>query len=150
VLSQTLAATWAPRRQLRAGTAAMVAGPLLLVTSVWLPTPSLALFLIGGSVSGIATGLLFKGALGTVAAVAPADRRAEALAGIFLAGYLGLTVPVVGLGFLTQVAAADVSLTLFAALLISGAVVAARPVLRAQAPEATAPEKPEKPELATA
>ncbi|MDO9355089.1 MAG: hypothetical protein Q7T55_15425, partial [Solirubrobacteraceae bacterium] len=129
-LTQTLAASWAPRRQLQRGTAAMVVGPLLLVVSVWLPSPSLALFLVGGAVSGMATGLLFKGALGTVAAVAPADRRAEALSGIFLAGYLGLTVPVVGLGILTQVVAADVSLTLFAALLTIGALVAARPVLR--------------------
>lgn len=101
----------------------MFAGPALLILAVWLP--SLAVFLVGGAVSGAGAGLMFKGALGAVAAVAPAEQRAEALAGVFLAGYVGLTIPVIGLGLLTQELAADVSLTIFALLLMAGVLATA-------------------------
>ena len=54
---------------------------------------SLRLFLIGGGIAGAGIGILFRAALGTVAAVADAQRRGEALAGIFLISYAGMTVP---------------------------------------------------------
>ncbi len=101
----------------------MLAGPALLIAAVWLP--SLPVFLLGGAVSGAGAGLMFKGALGAVAAIAPPEQRAEALAGVFLAGYVGLTVPVIGLGLLTQELAADLSLTVFALLLMLGVLATA-------------------------
>lgn len=54
---------------------------------------SLPFFLIGGGIAGAGIGILFRAALGTVAAVADAERRGEALAGIFLIAYAGMTVP---------------------------------------------------------
>lgn len=54
---------------------------------------SLALFLLGGAIAGAGIGILFRAALGAVAAVAEASRRGEALAGIFLIAYAGMTVP---------------------------------------------------------
>ncbi|MEV5172539.1 hypothetical protein AB0L10_15980 [Streptomyces flaveolus] len=54
---------------------------------------SLPLFLIGGAVAGAGIGILFRAALGTVAAVADAERRGEALSGIFLIAYAGMTIP---------------------------------------------------------
>ena len=51
------------------------------------------------------------------------------LAGVFLASYLGLAGPVIGLGALTQIASTRVSLLLFAALLGLGILAAARPLL---------------------
>lgn len=54
---------------------------------------SLALFLVGAGVGGAGIGILFRGALTTVAAVADPARRGEALAGIFLIAYAGMTVP---------------------------------------------------------
>ncbi len=118
-----------PDEVTRLGMLAMLAGPALLIAAVWLP--SLPVFLIGGAVSGAGAGLMFKGSLGAVAAIAPPEQRAEALAGVFLAGYVGLTLPVIGLGLLTQELAADVSLTIFAALLMLG--VAATGAQRASA-----------------
>ena len=58
-----------------------LAGLALVVLALWLPTPSLALFLIGGVAFGAGAGSVFKGAVGTVVAVAEPARRAEALAG---------------------------------------------------------------------
>jgi MFS family permease len=54
---------------------------------------SLPLFLIGGAIAGAGIGILFRASLGTVAAVADGQRRGEALAGIFLIAYAGMTVP---------------------------------------------------------
>jgi MFS family permease len=107
-----------PRRELVVnGTAGTLAGLALVVLALWLPTPSLALFLIGGVAFGAGAGSVFKGAVATVVAVAEPARRAEALAGLFLAGYIGLAVPVVGLGLLTQEVEPKVALLVFAVVL---------------------------------
>jgi MFS family permease len=54
---------------------------------------SLALFLVGGGMAGAGIGILFRAALTTTASVAAPERRGEALAGIFLIAYAGMTVP---------------------------------------------------------
>lgn len=121
--SQVATGTRTPDDVTRTGLRLMFVGPALLILAVWVP--SLAVFLVGGAVSGAGAGLMFKGALGAVAAVAPAEQRAEALAGVFLAGYVGLTIPVIGLGLLTQEVAPDLALTIFAVLLMAGVLAAA-------------------------
>jgi MFS family permease len=126
-----------PRRELVAnGTVVTLAGLALVVLALWLPTPSLALFLIGGVAFGAGAGSVFKGAVGTVVAVAEPARRAEALAGLFLAGYIGLAVPVVGLGVLTQHVEPKVALLVFAvvlgAALVAGLAAMLRPLTAAR------------------
>jgi MFS family permease len=123
VIAQLASAARGPRVQLAGGLAAELLGLALVVTAVWLPSPSLDLFLLGGVVVGVGGGLLFRGALGTVAALADDEHRAEALAGLFLGGYLGLSVPVIGLGVLTQELSPRASLLVFAVLM--GVVLAA-------------------------
>lgn len=54
---------------------------------------ALPLFLIGAGIAGAGIGILFRAALGTAASVAAPERRGEALAGIFLIAYAGMTVP---------------------------------------------------------
>jgi MFS family permease len=128
-----------PRRELVAnGTAVTLAGLALVVVALWLPDPSLALFLVGGVAFGAGAGSVFKGAVATVVAVAEPARRAEALAGLFLAGYVGLAVPVVGLGVLTQQVEPKVALLVFAAalaaLLVAGLAAMLRPFSREPQP----------------
>jgi MFS family permease len=130
VAAQLATATRPPHVLLRAGVPAVPLGLALVVVAVWLPQPSLALFLAGGMVTGAGAGLLFKGALATGAALAPDDRRAEAMAGLFLAGYVGLAGPVVGLGLLTQAMSVRASLLLFAAALTAVIAATARALLR--------------------
>jgi MFS family permease len=120
-----------PRRELVLnGTAVTLAGLALVVLALWLPTPSLALFLIGGVAFGAGAGSVFKGAVGTVVAVAEPARRAEALAGLFLAGYIGLAVPVVGLGVLSQHVEPRVALLIFAVVLGTALVAGLASMLR--------------------
>jgi hypothetical protein len=71
---------------------------------------------------------MFKGGIATVSEISLFEHRAEALAGLYLAAYLGLTGPVIGLGALTQVASTRVSLLVFSGLLALG-IFAATPAL---------------------
>jgi hypothetical protein len=82
-------------------------------------TASLPLFLIGGAVAGAGAGILFKSAVGTIAAGAPAHQRGESLAGLFLIAYLGLVGPVLGLGLAGQHVAATTSMLWFTGLLLT-------------------------------
>jgi MFS family permease len=66
VLAQLATAGWSVRRGLGAGMALLLLGLAVTVTAVWLPAPSLALFIIGGAVIGAGAGAIFKGAVGTV------------------------------------------------------------------------------------
>ncbi len=112
--------------------AALVAGVLFVVAATWLP--SLALFLAGGLVAGAGAGLLFKGGVVTVSGLAAPKRRAEALAGFFLTGYIGISVPVLGLGVLEQWVEPKVALLAFAGLLLAGLATSARSLLDGNPP----------------
>jgi MFS family permease len=114
VVAQMLTAALPVRRLLAGGMGALVTGVLLLVLAVWIPSPSLAVFLLGGIVAGGGAGMLFKGSIATIGALAPPEARAEVLAGFFLSGYIGISVPVVAVGLLTQVLDARTALAIFA------------------------------------
>ena len=124
VVSQTLITTQSPRPIIGFGIAVMIVGLAVLVVSVWLSTPSLVMFLAGGVITGAGAGALFKGVVTTIAVIAPPERRAEAMAGMFLAGYIGLSMPVVGLGVMTQYLSPRLSLLIFTAALVAGVVLA--------------------------
>jgi MFS family permease len=127
VLAELAAGAWGVWRLLAGGMAALSGGLVLVVVAVWLP--SLALFLLGGVVAGGGAGLLFKGGIVTVSGLAAPERRAEVLAGFFLAGYLGLSVPVVGLGLLEQWIEPRIALLAFAAVLVTGVALSAPALL---------------------
>jgi hypothetical protein len=120
-LTQSLLAAIAPGRQVAIGLATMAVSLPLLAVSVWFP--DLALFLIGGTIAGAGAGVLFRGCVSTVAGMADPQHRGEALAGLFLMAYAGLTVPVIGLGVAVQHFEPRTSLLGFSALLL--AVIAA-------------------------
>jgi MFS family permease len=111
------------------GVVLMLSGLALVVLAVWLPSPSLGLFLLGGGIAGAGSGCLFKGVVTEASMLATPGRRAETLAGMFLAGYIGLALPVVGLGFLTEDVPARVGLLVFAVVLGAAALVAMPVVL---------------------
>jgi MFS family permease len=134
VAAQSGSADWSLRRLLATGMTTMVGGLGLVVVAAWLATPSLALFVAGGALTGAGAGALFKGALGTVVAIAPEDGRAEALAGLFLGGYIGLAVPIIGMGVTLQFTTPRVALLGFALALAGLAAIAARTLLADERP----------------
>jgi predicted MFS family arabinose efflux permease len=117
------------RRQLASGLLALVLGLALITAAFWLA--SLALLLIGGIVAGGGAGAAFKGSVSTVLGMARPEARGEALAGLFLAAYVGLAVPVLALGLATQLLSARVAVLGFAVLLVGVVVLVSRRLLRA-------------------
>jgi predicted MFS family arabinose efflux permease len=115
-LTQIVVSRAVLRRQLSIGFSALAVGLVLVTVAVWLP--SLALLLIGGALAGGGAGAAFKGSISTVISIAPDRARGEALAGLFLAAYVGLVVPVLGLGIATQLVSTQVAVLGFAAVLL--------------------------------
>jgi MFS family permease len=127
-LAQTLSFSRPSHQLLASAIPTLLTGVALLTLALWLPTPSFAVFLTGDVLAGVGAGLMFKGAIGTVSEISLREHRAEALAGLFLAAYLGLAGPVIGLGALTQITSTRVSLLIFSGLLAL-AILAAAPAL---------------------
>jgi hypothetical protein len=128
VLAQFLTITWSRKLVLTTGIGALLVGLGLVVTSMWLTTPNLVLFLVGGVVAGTGSGAVFKGSLGTVMMIAEPARRAESLAGILLAGYLGLSIPAIGLGVALRDLSPKVTLLGFT-IAVALAIIASTPAL---------------------
>jgi MFS family permease len=127
---QSLVGTRPARSLLLTGAVVMLLGLALVTGAVWLSQPSLALFLLGGAVAGGGAGLVVKATLSTVVELALPENRAEALAGFFLAAYIGLSVPVIGVGVATSFVTARAALLGFAALTLLGTLAVVAPVVR--------------------
>jgi hypothetical protein len=80
--------------------------------------------------------LVFRGGLAAAGATAPPESRAEVLSGYFLAGYLGLSVPVVGLGIATSFAPTLEVMLIFAVIVAIAVTTCTRAVLAETRPEA--------------
>jgi MFS family permease len=106
----------------------LIPGLALLVIGMWLP--SLAVFVVGGVITGAGGGLVFRGALAAARETAPPQARAEVLAGYFLGAYIGLSVPVVALGIATQYIAARDAMLVFVALVSIAVIGSVRAVLQ--------------------
>lgn len=116
------------RGQVGLGIAAVLAGLGLVTASVWLP--SFWLLLTGGIVAGAGAGTAFRGLVATVISITPASARGEGLAGLFLGSYIGLAIPVVGLGVSTLWVSLQVAVLGLAVVLAAALLPAARRLLR--------------------
>ncbi|MBO1332089.1 MFS transporter [Streptomyces sp. VRA16 Mangrove soil] len=115
-LAQSLTDGIPARAKLTLGLLAEGAGFLLLAAGMH--TLNLVVFVTGAVVAGVGAGLLFKAAVGSVVAMAAPARRGEALAGLFLIAYLGLSVPSVSVGVATLAVPPTTALTWYTGVLI--------------------------------
>jgi MFS family permease len=127
-VSQIVLARVRLRRLLVIGLALLVIGLAGITAAAWVA--SLALLLAAGVVAGAGAGATFKGVVATVISIAPEQSRGETLAGLFLAAYLGLAVPVIGLGIATQYLSAPDALLIFAAALLVALAAVSRRLFR--------------------
>jgi len=141
VAAQLATLRWPVRRTMGVGMALMFVGLAAVVAAVWLPASSLTLFITGGAVSGAGGGAIFKAAVGTVIGLSAPEARAEALAGTYLAAFLGLSLPAVGAG-VALAAGVSPRLTLlsFAVAVTAGMAASATKLLR----QPTAQREPQK------
>jgi MFS family permease len=122
-VAQILGARTPSLALLRRSVPIIALGLALTAGAMW--SASLAMFIVGGVITGAGGGMVFKGSLLVAASTAPSQSRAEVLSGFFLGAYIGLSLPVVGLGIATTYAPARNVMLVFAAIAavaIAGAV----------------------------
>jgi MFS family permease len=95
-LTQLVAYRFPSRGVVVAGLGLLLAALALILAA--LAGASVALFLTGTVVSGVAVGAVFLGSLAAANRLAPPGRRAQAISAYFVGCYCGLVIPVVGVG----------------------------------------------------
>lgn len=119
VVSQLVTAKLQASRVLLIGTFSMLAGLVLLVVSVRLTIPNLALFLVGGALIGAGSGAVFKGTTGIVLETSAPENRLHMTADLLIALFAGLSVPVVGAGIALNQGASSSNTVLGFAILVA-------------------------------
>jgi hypothetical protein len=115
------------------GGISMLVGLALLVISVRLSSPSLALFLIGGGLIGAGSGAVFKGTTGMVLEGAAPENRLAMTAQLLIALFIGLSIPVIGAGVaLDRGASAPNTVLVFAIAVAVGVVASGLQLLRSE------------------
>lgn len=103
-LSSTVGQSWTARMPVRValpfGCLILVVGLLLVGASLWAET--LPLLVAGAVCGGIGQGLAFRAGLTAVGEAAPPAHRAATVSSFFVVAYLGISLPVVGVGALTM------------------------------------------------
>ena len=102
-------------RVVLAGLSLFLAALGLIVAA--LADSGIALFLAGTVAGGAAVGAIFLGSLGTANRLAPPQRRGQVISAFFVACYAGLSVPVVGVGVLSDFTGIFPAVLTFAILL---------------------------------
>ncbi|MEV5333761.1 MFS transporter [Streptomyces werraensis] len=123
IAGQTAVGRVGVSRSLPLGCAGLLAGLALLAGALhW---DSLALVVPSALVGGVGQGLAFRGALTAVSRASPPDRRAAVISALFVVAYAGISVPVIGVGLLTEPLGLEnaglVFIACMAALVISAA-----------------------------
>jgi MFS family permease len=133
--SQLATTTLRASSVLALGTISMLLGLVLLVASVRLSDPNLALFLLSGALIGAGDGAVFKGTTGIVLEAAAPERRLAMTSKLLVALYVGLSIPVVGAGVaLNQGASIPNTVLGFAILVALGVTFSGWALLRPRQP----------------
>jgi MFS family permease len=128
IVVQITTANWSTYRLLGAGIPTIIVGLAILVSSAWTAAPNLAGFLIGGVVTGIGASAIFRASFNIVISTSRAEDRAGALATLFSAGHMALSLPVLGLGIALLYLSPKVTLLIFG-LVVGLGILAAAPIL---------------------
>ena len=97
-----------------------------------LSAASMPLFLASTVVSGVSVGAVFMGSLATANRVAPAETRGQVISAFFVFAYVGLTVPVIAVGFGSQ-AFGDFRAILGCAIVLAAIALASMAIIRRSA-----------------
>ncbi len=98
-VTQLMLSRFGSRRVVMAGLGLFLAALTLIVAA--LAAASMALFLAGTVVGGVAVGAVFLGSLATANRLAPPGRRGQTVSTFFVLCYAGLIIPVVSVGVAT-------------------------------------------------
>jgi MFS family permease len=126
-----LAGARLPSRPVMLSGLAMFLAALALIVA-GLSAASLPVFLAGTVVSGVAVGAVFMGSLAVANRLAPVAIRGQVISTYFLFAYVGLTVPVIAVGFGSQ-AFGDFRATLVCAVALAVIALGSIAVIRRSA-----------------
>jgi len=126
--SQLVFARTGARRKLRIGMILMAFGLVLVAVSACIE--SLTLFIVAGVLAGAGVGLVFQSAIAAAGRLASASHRGETLAGMFLAAYTGITVPVIAVGLAFGWFPPSGVIVIFAGLVLLAVLLATGRLLR--------------------
>jgi MFS family permease len=106
---------------------AMITGLVLLMPSVLLlvlgqSLASMPVLLAGTALGGVAAALGYRGSLQVVNEIAPEDRRAEIISSYLLCCYVGNSLPIIGVGVLSQLATPVIASAVFALTIVLFAI----------------------------
>jgi len=101
IVGQLLVSRLSDRRALISGCALLVGGAGLLALALGIE--SLAALIASASVAGLGQGLVIGAALAAINQRAPVEHRAETASSFFVVMYVGLSVPVIGVGVAADV-----------------------------------------------
>ncbi|PNE39496.1 MFS transporter [Streptomyces noursei] len=127
-LGQALTGRLGVRTALPVGALILVLGLCLVGAS--LAADSLPVLVAGALCGGTGQGLAFRAGLTAVGAAAPPEHRGGTLSAFFLVAYLGISLPVVGVGALTMALGLRGAGLVFAGCVIAVAVAVGGYVLR--------------------
>jgi MFS family permease len=121
-IGQLLSSAIGEQRALMVGCAGLIVGVILVGTS--LLVPSLAVLIVGAAIAGVGQGMSFRAGLGSVTGVSPPDKRGEITSSYFVVLFVGISIPVIGVGAAAKAFGLVASSTVFAALVAILATVA--------------------------
>ncbi|MFD3488372.1 MFS transporter [Streptomyces sp. NPDC058665] len=110
-VGQSLMSRVGAARALPGGSLVLVAGVLLVGTSLFVE--SLALLVVGVICAGLGQGLAFRAAITAIGAAAPQESRGGTISTFFVVAYVGISLPVIGIGALTLLVSLRVSGLIF-------------------------------------
>lgn len=122
VSALALSARSTSRTTMLCGLGLLVPGVVLLVLAQ--PLGSLTALLVSSAIGGPASALGYRGSLQVINEIAPPERRAETISTYLLVCYCGVSLPVIGIGLLSQLASEQLADIVFAALLCALAFAA--------------------------
>ena len=111
-----------PRTTLMSGVLALSVGAA--VVGAGLHVRSIPVLVVGGLVAGAGQGMSFHAALSQATGPSPPTERAAAAASFFVICYLGISLPVIGLGAATQLWGLLVAGQVFAAVVVAIGIAA--------------------------
>jgi MFS family permease len=96
VLGQVTSIRLGVDRSLRFGCVALIAGMVLVGVSLLIK--SLPLLLVAAIVAGVGQGMSFRAGLASVSEAVPGEKRGAVTSTLFVTLYVGISIPVIGVG----------------------------------------------------
>ena len=122
VVAQMIGYGRSPLRLQIGGLALLAVGLTLLAVAGQLS--SLPLMIVASVVAGVGHGMTFLGGLTEINRLAPPDRHAETVSSFYVIVYLGVGVPVIGVGLLSKIVGSLAAVQIFTAFVVPLSLIA--------------------------